>query len=127
MEISVMPWAQLKKAIKLGTVDFIPASEFNAGSPEENSFVEKYLGSFQSRGQVVVPVTICTVNGKSGGFTEDEWEQLVSAAAALVFATVCPVTIAIVKTNNPSRVPASSDRYLLHREYLAADGVVQLL
>lgn len=123
-----MPWARLKKPIDLGTVKFVPADAFlSAGTfnQDEQDQLSAYFGSFQERGQVVSPITVCTVNDKTGEFTEAEWELLVGAISALVFATVCPVTVAAVKTNNRTRVPASSDRYLLHRAYLSPDGVIQ--
>jgi hypothetical protein len=129
MEISVMPWAQLKKPITLGPVEFSPGSEFLSEgnlSKEDSDLLGRYLSSFYARGQVVEPITICSVNKRASDFTDDDWELIISAAATLVFATVCPVTVAAVKTDNRSRVPASSDRFLLHRAFLAKEGVVQL-
>lgn len=126
MEIAVMPWAQLKQPITLGPVTFLPAETFldtAALSDNEKTMLTQYLESFQGRGQTKLP-TVCLVNKKSGEFSEAEWDAIVSAAAALVFATVCPVTVAAIKQNQTRHV-ASSDRFLIHREYLGGEGVVQ--
>lgn len=91
MEITTIPWARLKKPVYLGTVKFVPADTFvnaTSFSQDEADQLKAYFESFQERGQIVSPVTVYTVNDKTGEFTEEEWELLIGAISALVFQIV---------------------------------------
>lgn len=122
-----MPWANLRSPVDVGQVNFVPSTEFfgKTLTDQQKHNVVKYLSTFKFRGNPVTPIAISGYDGKFSGFTKEEWEQILHAASALVFASVCPVTLAAVKNDDQTRVPPSSDRFLLCTAYLQDAGVTQ--
>lgn len=117
-QISFLPWAELKKSIKLGPITFWPyyiEANQRVRDLEIKTHFDKYFKSYvDHQGKPVNTITVCShgnVDFRSLG--DSEYHDLRNTVDILIFIAIAPQVKNAVCANNKSWGPPSSDVFEL--------------
>lgn len=112
-EVSFLPWAQLKRVLRIGNVTFRPFKGLRLGSQGVRTHLSRYFRSFvDHNGNRTQDITVCIYQGNAFELLSDgQSAEMRRAVDALLFSTICPTIKRGVVANNRSVGPPSSERY----------------
>lgn len=113
-----LPWAGLNEEIQIGPITFWPfqtKAEQNINEKCIQDQLERIFKTYvDHEGHPVETITICSHGAHDfRELQKKEFDELIGAVDALIFATICPVTRSSVCNNNRSMGSPSADRYQL--------------
>jgi hypothetical protein len=114
-EVLFMPWADLRAAMKVGSIEFRPwDSVGDAGGASIQDYLRRYFACHVDHcGR---PYGVATLVGSNDGFRTLSRAELTRARAAvdaLIVATICPQVLQAVAADNRNIGPPTADRYQL--------------
>lgn len=118
LQISFLPWADLKESINLGSVTFWPYYS-EVGQKVSDSKIKmhlnKYFNSYvDHQGKPVDTITVCSHgNVDFRSLNDSEFRDLRNAADILIFVAIAPQIERAVCANNKSWAPPSADVFEL--------------
>ncbi|VAX23726.1 hypothetical protein MNBD_NITROSPINAE03-531 [hydrothermal vent metagenome] len=117
-QVSFLPWAGLEEEIQIGPITFWPfhtKAEENINEKCIKDQLKRILKSYvDHKGDPVKTITICSHGAHDfRELRKKEFDELVCAVDALIFATICPTVKHAICNNNRSMGPPSADRYQL--------------
>jgi len=118
LQISFLPWAGLKKSIKVGSVTFWPyyiEADQRVSDPKIKAHLDKYFKSYvDNQGEPLDTITVCSHGDVDfRGLNDSEYRDLRNAVDILIFAATAPQTKRAVCANNYSWGPPSADVFEL--------------
>lgn len=119
IQISFLPWAEIKKEIKIGSVCFTPWNIFSKTKINDDNirrYLERFFGRFRDHhGNTVNTITI--VHGVDDVFSELNQEKdylLRSYVDILILSTIGPLVRTILSTGNPSIGSPCSEHFQMN-------------
>jgi hypothetical protein len=121
-EALLMPWADLNRAIKVGSVEFRPWNPVEVRDEKIRDYLEQYFACHVDHcGRSCGAATLIGCNETFREFSRGELSRARSAVDALIVATICPQVLRAVSTGNCNIGPPTADRYQLVRQRFQPD------
>lgn len=117
LQVSFLPWADIKTKIQIGNITFFPFSKIK--KKIKDSVIKKHLRKYfhcyiDHNGKAVDTVTLCYFGDDIfKALNDEEYSELRNAVNVLIFCTVAPSVKNAVCANNRSMGPPSSDKFQL--------------
>ncbi len=126
--VAILPWAGLKKEIKVGPVTFWPWNASKIQDEDIKKQLERFFKIFVDRyGKPVNTIVVCSHGESDFHILEEmEYKDLLAAINILAFSSICPVVKLAVCSNNNTIGPPTAENYDFfgQRFTLPDDGLV---